>query len=81
MIGCVLAVSAAVVTLAPSVRAGAAAAREKPEPAGEPEKTGTPEPPEGTAMPRTPRTPERTAMPQTLEGPGPEPAGTVSPAR
>lgn len=34
VIGCVLAVSAAVVTLAPSVRAGAAAAREKPEPAG-----------------------------------------------
>ncbi|MEU2799163.1 MFS transporter [Streptomyces sp. NPDC007027] len=66
VIGCVLGVSAAVVTLAPSVRAGAGASREKPQAAaGEPKGTGAPE------------AAQETVAPQPPEGPDPEPAATV----
>ncbi|MFJ3595665.1 MFS transporter [Streptomyces sp. NPDC090126] len=66
VIGCVLGVSAAVVTLAPSVRAGAGASREKPQAAaGEPKGTGAPE------------AAQETVAPQPPEGPDPEPAATA----
>ncbi|MEW2062640.1 MFS transporter [Streptomyces sp. NPDC007002] len=66
VIGCVLGVSAAVVTLAPSVRAGAGTSREKPQAAaGEPKGTGAPE------------AAQETVAPQPPEGPDPEPAATA----
>ncbi|MFE7053168.1 MFS transporter [Streptomyces californicus] len=67
VIGGVLAVSATVVTLSPSVRAGAGAAPGAPDAAGKQPGTAVPGPVAGAA-----------ATPRTSEGPDPEPAGTVS---
>ncbi len=67
VIGGVLAVSATVVTLSSSVRAGAGAAPGAPDAAGKQPGTAVPGPVAGAA-----------ATPRTSEGPDPEPAGTVS---
>ncbi|CAM5577051.1 Multidrug efflux pump Tap OS=Streptomyces griseus subsp. griseus (strain JCM 4626 / NBRC) OX=455632 GN=SGR_4804 PE=3 SV=1 [Streptomyces griseus subsp. griseus] len=84
VIGCVLAVSAAVVTLAPSVRAGAGAVGEKPDAAG------APEPREEPATPQLPERPDpepagtvptrpATAPERTTAGPAPDAAGPGTP--